>query len=119
MVRYINILFIFMVVVGAAAVYDVKLAAEKSASEVADLKRQINEERETIRHLKAEWSMLNQPDRLQRLVSTYNDYLVLQPLDAHQIVTVDQLPIRPVMLEPIGGTNALGGYAGVANTAVQ
>ncbi|NVK33744.1 MAG: hypothetical protein HWE23_04635 [Rhodobacteraceae bacterium] len=119
MARYINILFIFMVVVGAAAVYDVKLAAEKSASQVADLTRQIEEERAEIRHLKAEWSMLNQPERLQRLVTRYNEYLQLEELDAHKIVSPDQLPVRPVMLEPIGGPTTLGGYAGATTTAVQ
>jgi hypothetical protein len=114
MVRYINIFFILLVVVGAAAVYDMKLAAKKSASHVAELQREIDEEREAIQHLKAEWSMLNQPERLQRLVDRYNDYLKLQPLDVHQIVTPQELPARPVMLEPIGGEDTLGGYAGTS-----
>ena len=81
MVRTLNIVFILAVVIGAATVYDMKLAATKSAEKVADLKRQIDEERDSIRHLKAEWSLLNKPDRLQSLVERYNDYLLLEPLD--------------------------------------
>ncbi|MEP3046281.1 MAG: hypothetical protein ABJL55_09385 [Roseibium sp.] len=112
MVRTLNILFILAVVIGAATVYDLKLAATKSAAKVAELQRQIDEERDVIRHLKAEWSLLNKPDRLQKLVIRYNDYLELQPLDVQQIVTPEELPTRPVMLEPIGGSDHRGGYAG-------
>ena len=112
MVRTLNILFILAVVIGAATVYDMKLAATKSAEKVAELKREIDEERNTIRHLKAEWSLLNKPDRLQALVERYNEYLQLDSLDVKQIVTPEDLPARPVMLEPIGGSNQMGGYAG-------
>ncbi|MBO6893542.1 MAG: hypothetical protein JJ866_16485 [Roseibium sp.] len=112
MVRALNILFILAVVIGAATVYDMKLAATKSAERVADLQRQIDEERDAIRHLKAEWSLLNKPERLQTLVERYNDFLQLEALDVKQIVTPEDLPARPVMLEPIGGSNKMGGYAG-------
>ena len=112
MVRTLNILFILAVVIGAATVYDLKLAATKSAERVADLKRQIEDERNAIRLLKAEWSVLNKPDRLQSLVERYNEYLQLDPLEVKQIVTPDEIPARPVMLEPIGGSGQMGGYAG-------
>ncbi|CTQ53056.1 putative secreted (periplasmic) protein [Roseibium album] len=112
MVRALNILFILAVVIGAATVYDMKLAATKSAEKVAQLQRQIDDERDVIRHLKAEWSLLNKPERLQTLVERYNDYLQLESLDVKQIVTPEDLPARPVMLEPIGGANKMGGYAG-------
>ncbi len=59
MVRTLNILFILAVVIGAATVYDMKLAATKSAAEVADVVRQIDVERFASRNLKAEWSLLN------------------------------------------------------------
>jgi len=85
---------------------------------VAELQRQINEERNAIRHLKAEWSLLNKPDRLQGLVERYNDYLQLEALDVKQIVAPADLPARPVMLEPIGGSNQMGGYAG-SSAAIQ
>lgn len=112
MVRALNILFVVAVVIGAATVYDLKLAATKSAAKVAELQRQIDEERDAIRHLRAEWSLLNKPDRLQKLVERYNDYLELQPLEVRQIVMPDELPARPVILEPVGGADHMGGYAG-------
>lgn len=112
MVRVLNIVFLLAVLIGAATVYDLKLAANKSAERVAELQQQIDEERDAIRHLKAEWSLLNKPDRLQKLVERYNDYLQLQSLEVRQIVTADELPARPVMLEPIGGPGPQSGYAG-------
>ncbi|MBO6758585.1 MAG: hypothetical protein JJ902_19785 [Roseibium sp.] len=118
MVRTLNLLFVLAVVIGAATVYDMKLAAEKSASRVAELQREIEAEREAIRHLRAEWSMLNQPDRLQRLVERYNAYLELSPLEVTQIVAAEDLPARPVMLEPIGSPDPMGGYAG-SSTVVR
>lgn len=119
MVRFINLFLVLMVVCGAAALYDMKLGAQDSASRVAELQRSIEQEHENIRQLKAEWSVLNQPDRLQGLVERYNDVLHLQPLDAHQIVTIDALPARPVMLEPIGGRGPMSGYAGAAAPVIQ
>ncbi|MFD1696480.1 cell division protein FtsL [Roseibium aestuarii] len=119
MVRYLNVFFILLVVVGAAALYDMKLGAKDSASRVVELQQQIGEEQETIRQLKAEWSLLNQPDRLQGVVDRYNEYLQLAPLDAHQIVSVGDLPARPVMMEPIGGKAPLSGYAGAGAPVIQ
>ncbi|WP_395175238.1 hypothetical protein [Roseibium alexandrii] len=112
MVRLLNILFIVAVVIGAATVYDLKMAATKSAAKVAELQRQIDEERNAIRHLRAEWSVLNKPERLQNLVERYNEYLQLEALEVRQIVMPDELPARPVTLEPIGGADQMGGYAG-------
>ncbi|MBD8890579.1 cell division protein FtsL [Roseibium litorale] len=117
--RYLNFVFILLVVAGAAAVYDMKLAATKSASHVSELQREIDAEHEAIRLLRAEWSTLNQPDRLQHLVDRYNEYLQLQPLEVKQIVTLDELPPRPVTLEPIGGKEPMSGYAGATAAVIR
>jgi hypothetical protein len=45
--------------------------------------------------LRAEWSLLNQPTRVQELVSRHADELKLAPLDPKQIVRFEQLPPRP------------------------
>lgn len=114
MVRTLNVLFVLAVVIGAATVYDMKLAAKKSANRVAELQAEIEAERNAIRHLRARWSELNQPDRLQNLVERYNGYMELQPLDVQQIVSPEDLPARPVLLEPIRSPDPMGGYAGTS-----
>lgn len=116
MSRYLNALFILVVLVAAATVYDMKHSAEMSAEEVAALLQQIAEEREQIQLLKAEWSLLNNPDRLQGLVDRYNAYLSLEPLSVEQITLLEDLPAKPVELEPINSDSSLGGYAGATPT---
>ncbi|MFN4011959.1 MAG: hypothetical protein ACK4K8_18565 [Pannonibacter sp.] len=109
--RYLNLVFVIAVVIGAATVFDMKMAAERSAERVAELKRKIEDEREAIRLLRAEWSLLNQPQRLQDLVERYSEFLQLQPLEPKQIVRLDMLPVKPVMLEPVGIDSIIDGLA--------
>ncbi len=114
MTRYLNAAFVLIVLIAAATVFDMKHDAEQSAERVASLQRQIAQEREQIQLLRAEWSLLNQPDRLQRLVERYNAYLQLEPLTVDQITQIQDLPLKPVPLDPVHSDPALGGYAGSA-----
>lgn len=53
---------------------------------LAELQKNIQEEEETLRVLQAEWSYLNQPDRLEKLSQ---QYLNLQPAKPRQFVDLD------------------------------
>ncbi|MDD7910314.1 MULTISPECIES: hypothetical protein [Pseudovibrio] len=110
MLKIVNLLFLILVVIGAAAVYDMKMSTEHLTEKVAELQRQIEKEKEDIRWYKAQWSALNQPSRLQGVVDRYNAYLELEPLGASQITTVEALPVKPVQLQPVSG-DPMGGYA--------
>ena len=110
MFRILNIVLIFAVVIGAAVVFNMKHDAENAAERVARLQRAIDQEEGKIDLLKAEWSVLNQPARLQGLVERYNAYLQLEPLDAKQIASIDDLPTRPIEFTPFND-GPLGGYA--------
>lgn len=74
-------------------VYTVK-AQEK---EIRELDAAIAKETETIRVLKADWTYLNQPERLQLLARRH---LTLAPTAATQIVIMANLPERGAPLEP-------------------
>lgn len=54
----------------------------------ADMRR----EEDSLRVLQAEWSYLNQPDRLEKLVA---QYLPLSPMKGKQFTSADSLPLRP------------------------
>lgn len=114
MSRYTNIILAVGVLAAAAAVYDMKHDAERSAEHVAALQREIEQEREKLQLLKAEWSLLNDPSRLQRLVERYNEHLSLEPLSVEQITRIEDVPVKPVYLAPIDSNATLGGYAGSA-----
>lgn len=104
MTRFVNALLVFLMVLSAAAVYDMKYEAETASIAVADLEQKIANERAELSLLKAEWSMLTQPARMTELIGRYADILQLQPLTADQIGTLADIPEKPdPILEQIEG----------------
>lgn len=61
------------------------------------LQRDLMDEEETLRVLQAEWSYLNQPERLEKLS---REYLKLAPMKGQQFAKADSLPLRAVPEEP-------------------
>lgn len=100
MLRGLNIIAIGGLIAAAAVVYDVKYSATYEAQKVARLNSEIAKEREKIATLKAEWSTLSSPDRIQRLASKY---LNMKPLPVTQIGNFSALPDRLyTSADPIG-----------------
>ena len=98
MARFINALGIVTVIVMiavAAVVYALKKNAEVAGYAVAQLAQQIDDEHERIATLKAEWSLLDQPARLQALVEHFKDKLVLSAITADQIGHISEIPMAP------------------------
>jgi hypothetical protein len=59
----------------------------------------VHREREVIAVLKAEWQLLNRPDRLQTAVESHLD---LQPISVTQLARLSDLPNRPPREDTIG-----------------
>lgn len=110
MFRTSDIVLIAVMVVAAAFTYRTKHEAERVLHEVRTIERQIQYEEDTIDLLKADWSLLTQPSRLQRLSELYQPELQLQPVEARQIVGVEELPSRPVEV-PDGSGDPIGDLA--------
>ncbi len=94
--RIFNFVLLAAMIVGAIVTYDMKHKAELAADRVAKLQANIAKEKNAIQLLKAEWSMLDQPARLQTLVTRYSDYFQLQTFNSDQIATIDEIPLRPI-----------------------
>ena len=90
--RYYQLAMIVVTFAGSVALYAMKYDTGKEAAANAGLRAEIAQEREAIRILEAEWSLLNQPDRLQKLAKRH---LKLGPLRPEQIVDIASLPERP------------------------
>jgi hypothetical protein len=104
---------LFAVMVAAAAfTYKTKHEAEDRLAGVARIQSEIRMEEETIDILKADWSLLTQPSRLQKLSDIYQAELNLVPVEAGQIVGLDDLPARPLTIEDLSNER-LGGMAEV------
>lgn len=71
--------------------YWIKSDAREAAVRLVELRHDIADERAALDILKAEWSHLNRPSRLQDLAERY---LSLKIMDADQIVNFDDLPRR-------------------------
>lgn len=111
MMRTINFLLILAVIGLSVGLYDIKYKAEGAVRHARQLEQRIANEQEAIRVLRAEWSYLNQPERLQELASRYTG---LQPLTAGQIGNFEDVPM-PHMADDFyapSGRQPLGGYAG-------
>ncbi len=110
MFRTSDMVLIAVMVSAAAFTYQTKHEAESWLSEVGRLEREIRFEEDTIDLLKADWSLLTQPSRLQRLTEIYHGQLALEPVGAQQIVGLDELPERPLTIEDLS-SERLGGMA--------
>ena len=94
----------------AALTYKTKREAEEQLAAVQKIQAQIHYEEDTIDLLKADWSLLTQPSRLQKLAEIYKSQLGLEPVNARQIVGLDDLPAKPVNIEDLS-SQRLGGMA--------
>lgn len=108
MFRTTDIVLIAVMVSAAAFTYQTKHDAEDELRALRRLESQIRFEEETADLLRADWSLLTQPARLQTLVEVYKDELNLQPIDARQIADPGDIPMPAVDLDdparkPAGG----------------
>src|ERR1700749_722476 len=90
--RIIHVLVIGMLVFAAAYVYRIKMESTARTERVLRLHADIREQRDPIPALRAEWTRLDSPQRLQGLVERH---LPLEPVVATQYDALKNLPERP------------------------
>ncbi len=87
----------------AALTYKTKREAEEQFAALQKIQAQIHYEEETIDLLKADWSLLTQPSRLQKLAEKYQGQLGLEPTDPRRIVQIKDLPMKSLTIEELTG----------------
>ena len=92
MIRTTDIALFTLMIAAAAGTYKIKAEANQKQREIVRIEQQIAFEEDTIDLLEADWSMLTQPDRLQKLVEKHAGELALQPIEARQVVSVSDVP---------------------------
>lgn len=117
--RIFNVALVLAMIGGAVVTYNLKHEAETAANRVARLHANIAKEREAIALLKAEWSMLSQPGRLQQLVTRYQDHFRLEPFSASQVATLDEIPLRPANAAPEAGEATIADATAAAAAIMQ
>jgi cell division protein FtsL len=91
MLRFVNICLVLGLVALAYVIYQVKYEARALDEEIASLGKEIDTERDSLAVLRAEWSLLNRPERIERLAQKY---LKLAPIQPRQLVTLDSVTDR-------------------------
>lgn len=100
MFRTTDTVLIAVMVAAAAFTYKTKHEAEDKFGQIRKLEASIRYEEDQINVLKADWSLLTQPGRLQKLTETFSEQLNLQPTNPHQFVNLSDLPDKPIVVEP-------------------
>lgn len=115
MMRVVNSVAIVVTLTLAFALYHIKYETQAEQHDIRKLTAELAEEQDAIQVLRAEWSLLNQPERLEKLVARHTQ---LQPLAPAQIVTMADLPARPKSLPGLEADPSLGGYAGLGGPGI-
>jgi hypothetical protein len=103
--RILHLLVIGILVFAAAYVYRIKLESTVRTERVLRLHADIREQRDAIAALRAEWTKLDAPSRLQGLVERH---LPLKPVTAVQYDTLKNLPERPPRIVKPGDPDPIG-----------
>jgi cell division protein FtsL len=103
MIRLLNICVIVALVVAASYVYKIKFESTRKAEQVARLRLDIRREHDAIADLRAQWSKLDNPSRIQELAQRH---LTLRMIDSHQFDPLDHLPERPP--DPVPNSDPIG-----------
>lgn len=114
MIRLSMIIWVVVLSVSAFALYSVKFKVQTLRTQIADVERELEQERETMNVVAAEWAYLNRPDRLQKLASTY---LSTKEITVEQIAEVAAIPFPRVV--EASATESQPQAPGVTNASMQ
>jgi hypothetical protein len=103
--RILHILVIGMLIFAASYVYRIKMESTARVERVLQLNAEIRAQRDAIATLRAEWSKLDAPLRLQGLAERH---LALKPLNANQYDSLKNLPERPPNFTRPGAGDPIG-----------
>ena len=95
-VRWVEIIGVALVAVMVMSVYVAKAAAARESARIAELERDIRENGQRVRLLKAEAARLEQPARLEAL----SRQMGLGPVDVRKQADADDLPELKVEATP-------------------
>ncbi len=105
MIRRIDVFFVLLVLVVVSSTYVLKYGSEIEHDNIAKLNREIKIEREATDILEANWSLLTDPARIQRLTSRYQDELGLEELLPKQVTDLNNIRLRPIVLPEFRNAN--------------
>ena len=92
MIRHTTVLAIILAAALSVVLFGVKYQVQDLEGELTRIERNILDEERAIHVLRAEWSHLNDPERLRQLAARHLD---LSPVTARQLGSFEDLQDRP------------------------
>jgi hypothetical protein len=89
MTRLSTLVWMLVIVVAAFLLYRVKYDVQRVRIDIAKTMHELEQERESLDVVTAEWAYLNRPDRLQRLAEKHFN---AQSLRVSQVAEVEAIP---------------------------
>jgi hypothetical protein len=99
MFRRTDIAMIALMIGVVTYTYSVKTGTKEIVEQLAAIQRETESEINAIDLLNADWEVLSAPKRIQSLVNVYQDDLKLVPTDAHRMIAIADIPLRPAAAE--------------------
>lgn len=100
MLRTFDIVLVVVMTAAATVTYSIKHRAELKLEDVRKIEADIRLEKDTIDLLKADWALLTQPNRLQKLINAYSADLALVPTASTQLAQPAELPMLKADVPP-------------------
>ncbi|SOC40312.1 hypothetical protein SAMN05892877_107119 [Rhizobium subbaraonis] len=101
MFRTFDAILVVVMTAAATVTYTIKHKAENKLDEVRKLDAEIQLEEHTIDLLRADWALLTQPARLNRLVTAFESDLKLVPTESTQLAQPNELPMPTAELPAV------------------
>ena len=92
MIRGGTIVWMLLAIAAGIGLFLLKYEVAEMEDRLVELNRRTLVNLEAVHVLKAEWSYLNRPDRLETLG---RDLMALEPLSPRQTLGIDDIPLRP------------------------
>ncbi|WP_336279510.1 cell division protein FtsL [Bartonella sp. CB175] len=92
--RTLDMILVMVMICMAGFTYKVKYDVQKRISEVRHLEHEIFAEKNMVRMFRAEWAIMIEPSRMQRLAKRYQKELGLETIQPRQVVEFEDIPTR-------------------------
>ena len=100
MIRTVSVVALALLIASSSGLYKLKYQVQRLDRETRALQVSISKQRQGIRVLEAEWTYLNQPQRIQALAERF---LNMKSVAPNQIAAIDEIPLQgaqPPEVEP-------------------
>jgi len=87
--RLSTVVWLAVIVIAAFMLYKVKYEVQSLKNQVAETSRELEQEKQALHVVAAEWAYLNRPERLQKLAVKY---LAASDVTVNQIADIEAIP---------------------------